>query len=322
MRRRGEPGAQPDAAPVLPAEVPEPDAAPSPPDDRPAAVFAGVLDGRHLWVAVAERPGHLALRDADAGRVVGDPAPAADAQAGWLDARLDLAAAFGPDGADRLAVVLVPPGTAAPQPVRTPPLDVLPGAGAVPEADEGPRYVLDREPDGALVVRRKPRSDGARLQALSDVGPHSARLTLAEVGADDALALRRAGTTLATWPLVADGAGGGDVVLDVRDLDPAAWSEPGRAVLVLAGSGAPVRRRRNDLDPATAVGMPELVVDPDGPTGAGEAGDAGDAGQSLAAGGRLRLRWGSSGRLVARVMPTEEHETDGGAGDDGEGDES
>ena len=67
-------------------------AAQATPDGTPVGcVFAGVLDGRRLWLAVDALPGRLALRDPD-GEVVDLPSEGGDEQPGYLSTRLDLAA--------------------------------------------------------------------------------------------------------------------------------------------------------------------------------------------------------------------------------------
>lgn len=111
------------------------------------AVFAGVLDGRHLWVAVEERPGRLALRGAD-GDVLDLPDDA-PAQPGHLSARLVLAAL--PAGPASYDVVLVGPDGAAP--VTAPDLA---SAGRwrhrLHRADDGRLVLRTVEPESALVL--------------------------------------------------------------------------------------------------------------------------------------------------------------------------
>lgn len=100
------------------------------------AVFAGVLDGRRLWVAVPARPGRLALRPSGGGDPLDLPADAPE-QPGFLSARIDLAS-LPPASYD--VVVAGPDGVA---PASTPPLP--------PQGRR--RHRLHRTDDGRLVLR-------------------------------------------------------------------------------------------------------------------------------------------------------------------------
>lgn len=120
-------------------------------------VFAGVLDGRRLWLAVDEQPGRLALRSAS-GDVLDLPASDADAQPGRLAVRLDLAAL--PAAAASYDVVLVgPDGTV---PLTTGPL----AAGRV-VATDGVRHLLERADDGALRLRTEVLAPSATLVSVA-----------------------------------------------------------------------------------------------------------------------------------------------------------
>lgn len=253
----------------------------APPPGAPVAAFAGVLDGRRLWVAVDARPGSIGLRDPASGDVVGLPDDAADDQPAYLSARLDLAGL--PDADAVYDVVLVPTGGGRARPVWTPP---LPERRSPLAADGRTRHVLVRGDDGALRLRRETAKPAADL-----VGVTSDRtsVTLRLAGAESPLALVVEGEVVASWDgEVADG------VLTVT-LGPDALDglEPATARAAVGEGRLGVRRVGDDLlDPARAALLPPLYARD------GEA-------------QRMRLRWSPQGFLQARIFA----ET---AADDGE----
>ncbi len=240
-------------------------------DERPAAVFAGILDGRRLWVAIESASpapsDRIGLRDPETGRLLDVPDDDPGDQPGYLSARLDLAALPEPPPAV-LEVVVESSGGLTP--VATPP---LPRHRPAPTPDGRTRFLLARGDDHSLrvrservvpaatltSVRSEPDPSGGEQVALCLSGP-GARLRL--VTDDD--------TELASWPLT------GDVVaLGEDDLVALASTAPQVARLLL--DDLPVRRADNDLDdPARAVPLPAL--------------------------GRLRLRWSGLGLLQARLL--------------------
>ena len=264
---------------ATPEEAPTP--VDAPPPGRVVATFAGVLDGRRLWVSVDERPGTLGLRDIATGDVLALPDDAADDQPGHLAARLDLASLPHPVAGTPTTydVVLVPLGGAKPRPLWTPP---LPGHRPPPTPDGLARLSLERGDDGSLRVRHELLPVAAELVAIS-AGSDAVTLHLSTSGTALRL-LGEGGVELASWPAEHD-----VVTLSAAGLDPVAPQ-----VARLALDDLPVRRRGNDLaEPGRAVPLPQLYD--------------GDSDRA-----RLRLRWSAQGLLQARVFAA-------GPSDDGEG---
>ena len=239
------------------AEEPE---APPPPDaqgSRPRAVFAGVLDGRHLWLAVEATPGTLSLRELDdgqTGQVIALASDLVEDDPHFRSVRADLADL--PDATEsRYEVVMASPGgrvervwtPALPQqePLTTPP------AGGV-------QWQVGRSPGGTLELARKPAEPGAVLVGieadLDDV------VTLHMAGADADAELRlvddQDGAVLLTRPLThADGVA--TATLRPDDVP----DRVGLSTSVHAGD-LPVRRRANELArPDTAVLLPQHQSD-------------------------------------------------------------
>lgn len=256
---------QPAEAADVPADQPPPP--PTPPRGAPVAAFAGVLDGRSLWLAVDARPGSLALRETGSGDVVALSGDLPEDQPAYRSTRVDLAELPATDDA-AYDVVVVPSGGRSPKPVWTPPL-----APATAPVVDGARWVLGRSDEGNLRLTRVAVPPAAELTGISSEGD-GIRVTtspggeLALVGEDDAV--------VATY---ADG------VLTAAPLGSAAPQ-----LTRVTSGGVPVRRRDNDLtDPGRAVPLPELY--------AVEPGHEDHV--------RLRLRWSGDGLLMARVLDPE-----------------
>jgi hypothetical protein len=117
---RRQPAEAADVATEQVADVPPPP--PTPPRGAPVAAFAGVLDGRSLWLAVDARPGSLALRETGSGDVIALSGDLPEDQPAYRSTRVDLAEL--PISTDEAAydVVVVPSGGRSPKPVWTPPL--------------------------------------------------------------------------------------------------------------------------------------------------------------------------------------------------------
>ena len=128
--------------------------------DGPTAAFAGILDGRFLWVAVDAAPGSLALREAS-GQVLPLPTDVTEDQPAYLSARIDL---DGLPGTGTYDVVLVPEGGGAATPVMAEPLV---GDKPQPAADGRTQHALQRGDDGALQVRRTTLPEAATLTAVT-----------------------------------------------------------------------------------------------------------------------------------------------------------
>ena len=157
-------------------EAPEPPA-PDAQGNRPGATFAGVLDGRHLWLAVDATPGSLALREAGPDPTTGTVVPLASDLAEddprFRSVRSDLAALPG-SGAGRYEVVITAPGGKVHR-VWTPPLRrnepvLTPASGEV-------QWRVARTGDGTLELVREPAPPGALLVGI-------------DIDADDVTTLR------------------------------------------------------------------------------------------------------------------------------------
>jgi hypothetical protein len=237
------------------------------------AAFAGVLDGRSLWLAIEARPGSLALRDAASGDVIALPGDAPDDQPAYRSTRVDLAGLTpgrSPAGRSETAydVVLVPSGGRSPKPVWTPPL-----VPTVTPVVDGARWELRRTDQGHLRLVEVTVPPAAELTGIGTVGD-GIRVT-ADPGGRVAL-LGESGEEVASFP---------DGVITAGALAGAAP----QLSRVTAG-GLPVRRRGNDLtDPGRAVPLPELYA----------------ADPGLQDRVRLRLRWSGDGLLTARIIDPE-----------------
>jgi hypothetical protein len=240
----------------------EPEAAP-PPDaqgSRPRAVFAGVLDGRHLWLAVEATPGTLSLRelgDGQPGQVIALSSDLVEDDPHFRSVRADLADLPGP-AESRYEVVMTSPGdrvervwtpALAPQePLTTPPAD-------------GVQWQVGRSADGTLELTRTPAEPGAVLVGIEadlDDADETVTLHIAGAGPDDELRLvdDKDGAVLVTRPLThADGVA--TATLRPDDVP----DRVGLFTTVHVGE-LPVRRRANELArPDTAVLLPQHQSD-------------------------------------------------------------
>lgn len=253
-------------------------AADAPPRGRPVSAFAGVLDGRWLWVAIEARPGVLTLRDAR-GSVLTLLDDAIDDQPGYTAAHLDLSELTEPDEPDEPAtydVVLVPGGTRKPLPVWTPPL--APDRSR-PAPDQTTHHTLHRGADGTLQLRTRRLPTAVSLGSVSAQRDHLVLRLLGNSPAGRALAiLGEDDAVLADWPVV-----DGVAHVTSAELDGLA-PQLTRVVVGEHDSWVPVRRFDNGLtDPGRAAPLPQLYD--------------GDADEP-----RLRLRWSGQGLLQLRVF--------------------
>ena len=248
------------------------------------AAFAGILDGRSLWVAVPARTGRLALRRVGAGDhggpgdVLDLPTEVVTDQPDYLAARIDLAELDAAEG--RYDVVLVPEGRgrSAPVEVWTPPLAL---AATRPSLDGRTQHTLVRTPEETLRLRTTRLPAAAGLLAVRKLA-EAVELTLVDAGPELAV-LDDDQQVLAAWPVDDDG-----VVTITRDsiTDLGPLTRP--AMTGRPGAWQPVRRRANDLiDPRSAAALPQIdhPVD-DRP--------------------RLRLPWSREALLLVRVFPLED----------------
>jgi hypothetical protein len=244
------------------------------PSRGPVAAYAGILDGRHLWLALEPGDGEgAALKDPRAGTTVeltGEVTdllallPAADATYDVVRGRRPV---WGPPRPDD-------------EPIRVP---VSP--------DGHTQLSLERTDAGHLQVARRALAPTALLEAI-ELRHGDVHLTVrppAEVLPGTSLLLLDGDDEpLGGLPVTAH-EGHVEALVGTADL-PAGYFGFVRLALGTESDWVRVRRRHNDLaDPHAAVLLPELH-DPD------SAGDAPVA----------RFRWNPDGHLTIRVLDPEE----------------
>jgi hypothetical protein len=237
---------------------------PPPPDaqgSRPRAVFAGVLDGRHLWLAVEATPGTLSLRELDdgqAGQVIALASDLVEDDPHFRSVRADLADLPGPVES-RFEVVMASPGDRVER-VWTPALPA-PEPLTIPPAD-GVQWRVGRSADGTLELARTPAEPGAVLVGIEADLEDTVTLHIAGAGPDAELRLvdDQDGAVLLTRPLsrpLTDTDGVATATLRPDDVP----DRIGLSGSVYAGD-LPVRRRANELArPDTAVLLPQHQSD-------------------------------------------------------------
>lgn len=244
------------------------------PGSGPRAVYARILDGDSLWLAVEEATGPLAIRDRATGRVTPLGSDLPD-HPGLISVRTDLAAqaGSGETGAVFDVVTLARRGakqvwiaTQTPDdPITTP-----------PSRDDRWHFTIRRSDDGFLRIRRDPLVPTALVSSVAAAVGGSGltiqlRLSRAPSGLPR-LALvdtENRSHPLATVELHDTGEGAGSRLwtgeLTLADVP----SEPGVATLLAVVVGDevwPVLRDHNDLrSPGRSVVLPGLT-DPDGET--------------------------------------------------------
>jgi hypothetical protein len=241
-------------------EEPEPPLPPDAQGSRPRAVFAGVLDGRHLWLAVEATPGTLSLRELDegrAGQVIALASDLVEDDPHFRSVRVDLADLPGPVES-RYEVVVASPGDRVER-VWTPAL--LPQEPLTTPPADGVQWHVGRSPDGTLELARTPAEPGAVLVGIEadlDDPEETVTLHIAGAGLDAELRLvdDQDGAVLLTRPLThADGVA--TATLRPDDVP----DRIGLSTSVHAGD-LPVRRRANELArPDTAVLLPQHQSD-------------------------------------------------------------
>lgn len=241
----------------------------------PDVAFASVLDRRLLWVAIAARPGRLALRHVGSGALLDLPTEPVTDQPDYLGARIDLAPLDGVEA--RHDVVLLPADGGEPVELSTAPLADAPGRTS---ADGRTQHTLVRSPEGHLRLRTTLVPAAAGLLSVRKL-PDALELTLLDAGPELAV-LDDDERPLLSWPVDEHGV----VTITpagVTDLEP--FTRP--AMTGSPGAWKPVRRRANDLlDPRAAAPLPQLDhPDDQGPT------------RPL-----LRLPWSREALLLVRVF--------------------
>jgi hypothetical protein len=227
-----------------------PAAAPDAPGSRPRAAYAGVLDGRHLWLAIDATPGTLAVREPRTGQVVPLASDLAEDDPHYRSVRTDLALLPG-DDATRYEVVVTAPGGKVHR-VWTPP--IARNEPVLTPARDGVQWQVARSDDGTLELTRRPAPEGAVLVGIEEALDETVTLRIGGVPDDAELRLvdDESGQVLLTRPMtVEDGVA---VATLTPDLVPGG---EGLSTSVHAGD-LPVRRRANELArPDTAVLLPQ-----------------------------------------------------------------
>ncbi|GAB3254339.1 hypothetical protein [Nocardioides dilutus] len=248
----------------------------------PVAAYAGILDGRHLWLTL-ESGGPGTLHDAAGGRTfelsgdVTDLLSLLPGGEGTYDVVQDGRPVWGPPA---------PTG----DPTR------------VPVSPDGlTQLSLDRTEAGHLQVVRRPVAPTALLEAieLRDGDAHLTLLPPGEIEAGTHLLLLDADDQLLDQLPVTAHDGHVEALIGVADL-PAGHFGVVRLALGTETSWVRIRRRRSDLaDPHRAVLLPELhdTTDP-------------EAEEDKP---RARFRWNPDSHLVLRVLDPAEHSGPGGA---------
>lgn len=230
------------------AIAPEPDGR----GNRPRAAFAGVLDGRHLWLAVDATPGSLALRHQATQEVVTLHSDLTEDDPRWRSVRASLSGLTGGDAT--YDVVVVAPGGRV-HGVWTPPLPR--NEPVVTPVADGVRWRVDRASDGALLLQRHEEPTSASLLDIS-MEDDRVKLTIAdaEPGAELVLLDDDNDAEVARIPLNHSLSDAVAVITpsDVPD-------RLGLSAKVMVG-GRDLRRRANELvRPDTAVLLPQHQAD-------------------------------------------------------------
>jgi len=264
----------------------------TPPSRGPVVAYAGVLDGRHLWLAIDAMPGSLYLRDTGSGDLLPLQAdPAEDPS--YVSVRVDLTTlAAPPPGQGGQATYDVVLKTSRLMPARavwTPPLPTREPM-RVPLAPDGmTQFLLERSDDGHLRVARRSVPAAAELVGI-ELREVSVHLTMRPPGdvepGTHLLMLDPDDQVVGTVP-VAGQAGVLEALVGVDDLPPG-WFGVVRFALGTPESWVRIRRRDSDLaDPNHAVLLPELFDDdPDLP--------------------RARMRWSPDSLLAMRIIDPDE----------------
>jgi hypothetical protein len=265
----------------------------------PRAVFAGILDGERLWLALDREAGQPALVDLATGELM---RPESDLPQGHDEIEPDYRSVRWPlsrvlpdsDGAEA-EVVAVGDDGATWETVRVVTLPEPPGPNRTLDSDhDGWQFILVRGPRGALRVRRRARPPVSRVVEARYVN-RTAAITVEGLGRERGELLlldRTQSVVLARLPMEATDRGFRRVVVD-EDVP----TDPGPyfAAFGVPEDHVPIVRRNNDLfitDPSSA--MLPVIIEPDGDEDS------------------VRLRYGPEG-MLRFVRPQPEPLTEGPA---------
>ena len=229
--------------------------------DAADAVYARVLDGEHLWVAVPSAAGRPALQDPATGELTqAEPLPGEDPA--YASARWRLADVL-PETEDAEALLVAVGEKGKPAALRlaaAPPDSHL---RTPPTADGRWRFLVVTDDDGFLRVRRTRAAHVARLLAITTAdGGVRLRLGPPEPGLEPRLHfVRKDGTVAHSVDAVTDG---DDVVATLRTADVPAAQGGYRIAVGPADDPVTVARLTNDLTvtDSSAVLLP-FLVDPE-----------------------------------------------------------
>jgi hypothetical protein len=235
----------------------------------PRAVFAGILDGERLWLALDREAGQPALVDLATEKLL---RPYSDLPEGHDETEPDYQSVRWPlsrvlpvsDGAE-VEVVAVGDDGASYETVRVETLPDPAGPNRTLDSDD-PRwqFILVRGPRGALRVRRRARPTVSRVLEARYVD-RTAAITVESLGRESADLLlldRTQRVVLARLPMETTERGFHRVVVDA---DVPNETGPYLAALGTPGDRVPIVRRDNDLfmaDPHSA--MLPVIIEPGG----------------------------------------------------------
>jgi hypothetical protein len=234
----------------------------------PDVVYAHILDGERLWLALPPNAGQPALRDAATGEIVypdddlPDDSPAADLACTSVRWRLTEVLPA-ENGVERDIVALREDG-ASPQAVRIPALPPNHPTRLRGTSDGAWQFEMVRRTDGTLAVRRGRARQVAQVLRVALVD-RSAALTIRGPDRQPAelLLLDEDGHAAARMPMDRVGDGFFERIIGQADLPPETSSY--RVAFGSADRHVPVIRARNDLHitDANAVPLPSILAEDD-----------------------------------------------------------
>jgi hypothetical protein len=229
----------------------------------PIAVYANILDGARLWLALDRQAGVPALRHVDTGELIRPendlPPGHADHEPDYRSVRWALDDALPVVDQAVCEVVALPSGDGVPRPVRVEELSREYADLHPTTADGAWKFRLERTPPGILRVRRVRAPQVARVLHAAFVD-RCAVITCESLGrgSADLLVMDRDGRLAARLPMRRTSLGFERVVSE-EDVP----TEPMRYRLMFGSEEehVPIARRRNDLAMAEAatVLMPLVV---------------------------------------------------------------